>query len=143
MYCNNCGAQNSDQAKWCSNCGSALGQRSGETQPTNDVVVPPAGTSPIPTAQTQFPPPPPPGPRVESYLIHSLLVTLCCCLPLGIVAIVYAASVSNKLAVGDIPGAMEASNKAKMWCIIAAVGGLVFGVGWVGLSFLGGLANLH
>ena len=129
MYCNNCGSSNPDQAKWCGNCGASLGQ-----QPAS------------PSVTAQQPPPDvfqPAGPRIESYLVHSLLVTLFCCLPLGIPAIVYAASVSNKVSVGDIAGAMEASRKAKMWCWIAAITGVVFGFGWLGLAFLGGLGNLH
>jgi hypothetical protein len=80
---------------------------------------------------------------VESYLVHSILVTFFCCLPLGIPAIVYAARVNNKLAVGDVNGAMEASGQAKTWCWIALIAGLVFGFGWIGLGFMGMLGNLH
>lgn len=53
---------------------------------------------------------------VPNYLVQSILVTLFCCLPLGIVAIVFAAQVNSKLALGDVYGAQEASEKAKMWC---------------------------
>lgn len=60
---------------------------------------------------------------VPSYLGQSILVTLCCCLPLGIPAIVYSAQVSSKLAAGDYKGAVAASNNAKMW------GWIAFGVG--------------
>ena len=54
--------------------------------------------------------------NVPNYLVQSILVTLFCCLPLGIVAIVFAAQVNSKLALGDFYGAQEASSKAKMWC---------------------------
>jgi len=37
-------------------------------------------------------------------------------LPLGIVAIISASQVNNKISANDIGGAMEASRKAKMWC---------------------------
>lgn len=67
----------------------------------------------------------PPGVKVPNYLVQSILVTLCCCLPFGIAAIVFAAQVNSKLAAGDFPGAQESSRKAKMWCWIA------FGVGIV------------
>ena len=63
--------------------------------------------------------------NVPDYLVQSILVTLCCCLPFGIAAIVFAAQVKSKLGVGDVAGAMESSRKAKMWCWIA------FGVGIV------------
>jgi len=68
---------------------------------------------------------------VPNYLVWSILSTLCCCLPAGIVAIVYAAQVDGKLAGGDYQGAVEASNNAKMWSWIsfgvsAAIGVLYF-----------------
>lgn len=69
-----------------------------------------------------------PRPTVPNYLVQSILVTLCCCLPFGIVAIIYAAQVNSKLALGDIPGAMAASRNARTWC-------------WVGFA-LGALASL-
>ena len=58
----------------------------------------------------------PPGQKVPNYLVQSILVTLFCCLPFGIAAIIYAAQVNGKVQAGDIVGAMESSRKAKMWC---------------------------
>ena len=63
--------------------------------------------------------------HVPNYLVPAILVTLCCCLPFGIPAIVFAAQVNGKLSAGDVAGAQEASSKAKMWCWIA------FGLGIV------------
>jgi len=65
----------------------------------------------------------PPGTKIPNYLVQAILVTLCCCVPGGIVAIVYAAQVNSKQAAGDIAGAQDSSDKAKMWCWIS------FGVG--------------
>jgi hypothetical protein len=82
-------------------------------------------------------------PEIPTYLVPSILCTLCCCLPLGVVAIVFAAQVSSKLAAGDIPGAIHASKQAKLWCWIS------FGVGLVGgavlslLQVAGFLAGFH
>jgi hypothetical protein len=70
-------------------------------------------------------------PYVPTYLVWAILVTLLCFLPTGIVAIVYATQVSNKLAMGDVAGATDSSNKAKMWCIISAVGGILLGIALV------------
>ena len=53
---------------------------------------------------------------VPNYLVQSILVTLFCCLPFGIVAIVYSAQVNTKLEAGDYQGAVEASANAKKWC---------------------------
>ena len=47
----------------------------------------------------------PPPPKVPNYLFHSIVVTLCCCLPLGIVALIFSAQVNTKLAAGDVAGA--------------------------------------
>lgn len=63
------------------------------------------------------------GQKIPNYLVQAILVTICCCLPFGIVAIVYAAQVNGKMAAGDLAGALHASNSAKMWCWIG------FGVG--------------
>jgi hypothetical protein len=60
-----------------------------------------------------------PGDKVPNYLVQAILTTLCCCLPFGIVAIVYAAQVDGKAAGGDYAGALQSSESAKMWCWIA------------------------
>ena len=86
-------------------------------------------------AQVQrFAPPPPPvpggpgitGATLPNYLVQSILVTFCCCMPAGIVAIVYSAQVNGKLAMGDVAGARDCANKAKMW------GWIGFGLGAAG-----------
>ena len=41
-------------------------------------------------------------PQVPNNLVWAILSTLFCCLPAGIVSIVYAAQVNGKLAAGDI-----------------------------------------
>src|SRR5205823_10528224 len=76
-----------------------------------------------------------PAGKVPNYLVQSILVTLCCCLPLGIVAIVYAAQVNGKLQNGDYPGAVLASNNAKKWCWIS------FGLGIV-VNIIAGVVQL-
>ncbi len=64
--------------------------------------------------------------EVPNYLVQAILCTLCCCIPFGIVAIVFAAQVNGRLAEGDYAGAVQASNQAKLWCWIG------FGLGLVG-----------
>lgn len=51
-----------------------------------------------------------------------------CCLPLGIVSIVFAAQVSGKWQSGDYQGAMESSRKAKNFAIWSAVVGVIAAV---------------
>jgi hypothetical protein len=101
----------------------------GQTWEPSDTPPPPEGSG--------LPAPPPPGQgmaspypgtssaQVPNYLVWAIVVTLLCFLPTGIVAIVYASQVGSKLAAGDIAGAREASNKAKMWTIISAVIGVI------------------
>ena len=70
-------------------------------------------------------PPPSQGQYVPNYLVQAILVTVFCCLPTGIVSIVYAAQVNSKLAAGDISGAESSSADAKKWMMISFWVGLV------------------
>ncbi len=77
--------------------------------------------------------------RPSNYLVPAILSTLCCCLPFGIVAIVYAAQVNGKFDAGDYQGAQAAAGKAKMWVWVSviasvAVTAIYFLIG--GLGFL-------
>jgi len=74
-------------------------------------------------------------------LVFAIVVTVLCCLPTGIAAIVYAAQVNAKLAAGDIAGAQEASKNAKMWCWISAGAGLLVGILWALLAILGVMSH--
>ncbi len=67
-------------------------------------------------------------PKPNSHLDLAILSTLFCCLPLGIVSIVYAAKVDGLYNAGDYAAAEEASNKAKKfaeWSASAAIIGLL------------------
>ena len=79
---------------------------------------------------------------VPNYLIPAIL-SLFCCMPLGIVGVIFAAQVNGKVAAGDIAGAMDSSKKAKMFSFIA------IGLGLAGtliyiimIIFFGGLSML-
>ena len=90
--------------------------------------------------------PPPAGGTHEyipNHLVWSILSTLFCCLPLGIVSIVYASQVDGKRAAGDIAGAREASGKAKFWAMLSAGLALIpITLYLVFVLFLGGLGVL-
>jgi hypothetical protein len=73
----------------------------------------------------------PSGPKPPSYLVWAILTTLFCCLPFGIVSIVYAARVDSKYNAGDMAGSLEASNNAKKWAIISALVSVALLVLWV------------
>jgi len=71
------------------------------------------------------------GPPPSSNLVWAILATIFCCLPFGIVSIVYAAGVNSKWTAGDYQGAQDASSKARTWAIAAAISGVVLIVLWV------------
>lgn len=117
MFCRNCGTENADNVPTCISCGATL------TNPFQASSAPAGGWMP--------------SNKPENYLVQSILVTLCCCLPFGIVSIVYAARVDSLWRAGDFQGAVTASENAKKWSWIAFGLGLVANIIFVGLQFLG------
>jgi hypothetical protein len=89
----------------------------------------------------------PAGMQIPNYLWQSIVVTIFCCWPLGIPAIVYAAKVDGLNARGDIQGAMSASASAKKWCWIAVASWgvliVIYAIIMVLAMFSGGLQQAH
>jgi hypothetical protein len=81
-----------------------------------------------------------PAQPIPNHLVWSILTTIFCCLPFGIVSIVHAAQVDAKRAGGDIQGALDASRKARTWAIAAAVAGPVLVFGWIFVVIVLGMA---
>jgi hypothetical protein len=131
MWCPQCGGSNDDSARFCNACGLDLAQyrqqwqTPGTQSPTNQ---PPYQQQYQPTYQApQYRPMASYGamPRVPSYMGWAIAVLILCFWPTGIAAVVYASQVGNKLAFGDIAGAQESSRKAKMWCWITFIVGII------------------
>jgi hypothetical protein len=79
----------------------------------------------------------------KNFLIESILVTIFCCLPFGIVGIVFAAQVNAKFDAGDYEGAIKTSKEAKKWMNLGLISGLVIGLFYLIFIFaLGGIALL-
>lgn len=121
MYCQKCGHENSDKALQCAACSEIL----------------------VPMSQPSAPPPAPPyapaRPHVvgpPNNLVWAILATLLCCLPTGIVAIIYAAQVDSKFAAGDVAGAQFSSEQAMKWSWISAALVLALVVGYFALVML-------
>ena len=75
-------------------------------------------------SQDWTPPPSSGAPAsVPNYLIPAI-ISLFCCLPLGVVGVIFAAQVNGKVAAGDTAGALDASKKAKLFSFIAIGVGL-------------------
>lgn len=81
----------------------------------------------------------------KSWLVESILLTLCCCLPIGIYCIVKASSVNSLWNCGRYEEAREASEKAKKWLIIGLIVGLIINIlsVIVNIAFTSSLSELY
>ncbi len=68
-----------------------------------------------------------PAPQVNwvPYLVLSIISTVCCCVPFGIVAIVYAAKINSSVSAGNIEEAQRAAKTSKIWIIAAFASGFI------------------
>jgi hypothetical protein len=85
-------------------------------------------------------PPPPAGAEaagtVPNYLVPAI-ISIFCCWPLAIPAIIFATQVNGKLAAGDRAGAEDSAKKAKMFSFIAIGLGLLLILIYVIMLVLG------
>jgi hypothetical protein len=65
-------------------------------------------------------------PKPDNYLVWAILTTILCCLPFGIVSIVYATKVDNLYYAGQYDEALAKAKSAKTWAIVAAASGVLF-----------------
>ena len=111
------------------------------------------GQNPQQYQQGQNPPPPyqqgqppyPPQPGYQQYapmqhqvnipnnLVWAILALILCFWPTGIAAVVFAAKVDSKIAMGDYAGAREAARKSKKWAWISFTIGIIVFVLYIGL----------
>ena len=79
---------------------------------------------------------------IPNYLLQAILATIFCCLPFGIVAIVYSAQVSSNLQIGDYEKAEIASLNAKKWTNIAVITGVAVWIISILISLLGNISKI-
>lgn len=82
--------------------------------------------------------PPPPGmygPAPDNNLVIAIIATVVsvvfCCIPHGLVSLIFATQVNKKASIGDMQGAVNAAKQAKTWGIISIVvscAGLIIGI---------------
>jgi len=65
-------------------------------------------------------------PKPDNYLVWAILTTILCCLPFGIVSIVYSSKVDKLYFNGQYDEALAKSKSAKTWAIVAAICGIVY-----------------
>ncbi|MFA5554156.1 MAG: CD225/dispanin family protein [Phycisphaerae bacterium] len=114
MYCPKCGAKNPEQSDYCIQCAEPL-----KMALHSDI-----------------------APQViSSHLVPAILCTIFCCVPFGIVAIVYAAQVDSKLTANDYAGAKYCSEKASFWCWLSFGLGLAATLIWMVLFAIGAVSG--
>ena len=88
------------------------------------------------------PPPggPPPGAPPDNNMVLAV-ISIFCCWPLAIPAIINATQVQSKWAMGDQAGAVAAAAQARKWAMIAIIGGVVATVLFV-ICYFGGLLTI-
>ncbi len=78
----------------------------------------------------------PSGPKPDNFMVWAILGTIFCCIPFGIVSIVYASKVDGLWASGEYEAARDAASKARTWFwwsfAIGLIANLIVGV----VSFL-------
>lgn len=116
MLCPNCGQDVEPTKPQCPGCGAPMH---------------PFAAPRSPMAAGPVTPPIPPG-AVPTYLVQSILCTLFCCMPLGVVAIVFAALSTGNVQSGNYAVAMENARMAKTFCWLSFWLGLVPIVLWLG-----------
>ena len=74
------------------------------------------------------------------YLVLSIISTVCCCLPFGVVAIVFAAKINSSVSAGDYEAAEKAAKTAKIWIIVAVAVGVIWNI--IQMVLFGGLMDM-
>lgn len=143
MICSHCGASVNEGAAFCQNCGqpvAAQPEAPRYEQPAQEPVQQPQYQQNAYQNQYQNPyqnqyqqpyqNPYQQGSPVKSgaYLAWSIVVTVLCCWPFGIPAIVNAARINSCNDRGDFAGAQQAAKKSKTWTIVSACVGVVLGI---------------
>lgn len=133
--CSNCGTELRQGANFCSTCGAAQAgvtpaeafesAAAGPTEPapagrSDGGTYSAASASAAPADRSV-----PPNKKIEDHLIKSIIATVCCCIPFGIVGIVYAARVEALLRKGNRAAAEDAGRKAGLWSNLAIGEGIV------------------
>lgn len=67
--------------------------------------------------------------RPNSYLALALISTIICCMPIGIVSIIYATKVNSSYEDGYYDEANRASRNAKTWGLVSIGVGVLFFLG--------------
>lgn len=137
--CSNCGTEVAANAAFCFSCGAER-KEAAEAPPMPEEAVEseveePWVAEPEPAWEPAPEPSPAPvvfeglpvetsGTSVPNYLAGSIVVSLCCCLPGGLVSLVFASQANSKASQGLYDEAMKAANVARITLIASVLLGL-------------------
>lgn len=124
-YCPKCGTYIDDDDPFCRQCGTPQNEPGGPAQEA-----PYRFTRPPELHQAYQ--------DVPDHLGYAIVVTICCCLPLGIPAIVFAAMANSAKAAGNYQQAAEHAETANKWVIAAFASGIILLL----ISLLGSFGGL-
>ncbi len=119
MYCPNCNHEIPDGSRFCLHCGAMQ--------------------------TVGYQPPYEPGRQINwvPYLVLSILTTICCCIPFGIVGIVYAAKINSAINAGDYAEAERSARNARIWIIAAAVIGVIVNIAFIAMAYVGTFGSYY
>jgi len=117
MFCTQCGSPQPQDASFCAKCGHTQSDQTG-----SGPLAPPV--QPDNSAGLAYAP-------IKTYLAESIIVTILCCWPIGIPAIVYAARATGAAGAGRRADAEEAALEARKWVIRAVIAGVVVIIGYM------------
>ena len=99
MKCGKCGTELPPNASFCPVCGNQMGANPGQMPPQSQF-----------QPQSHFQPPQAP---INTWLVPAILATIFCCLPFGIVSIIFASKANSSLSIGDFQQAQEMPPRRK------------------------------
>jgi hypothetical protein len=159
MRCQNCGVAASENASSCEFCGHSLldllldkpviiepppfpqsmSAATGETPSDPDNPYASMNTASLGYAQA-------PASDIPNHLplsiISAVMTLCCCCIPLGIIPVIFSAQVNTKIANGDFIGAKRDSDNAKLWAwIFIGVALIVFVIQMISRLLMLGISS--
>ncbi len=169
-YCSKCGSANPEDAVFCAQCGTSMAQapqapEAPQPAPAPEVPAPeaaaPADSVYNTNAGSYFTDSAAPSQPVQSgsvysaaptaaapaknpntlWLILNIVATLCCCLPVGVAGIVFAALGTGSYNKGDYADSDKKANIAKILFIVGVVVGIITIVIGFATGILSAIAN--
>jgi Interferon-induced transmembrane protein len=75
-------------------------------------------------------------------IVASVVSLLACCIPHGLISLIFALQVDKKAAAGDIAGATNSAKQARLWALISIILAVVGGVIAVVFGLFGAIISI-